>query len=115
MEAFLATALIVALFILPLGVRARIDRRRARAEQIGAEIRAAVNRRLHGESLLSIQVTPTGLWHPGRVVLDAPSGYEELTETAWPVVVGRVPEDYEIVLKPGRPRSTDARELPRAA
>ncbi len=115
MEAIVAITLIGTLFILPLGLRTWNDRRRARADGIGAEIRAAVNRRLHGESLLAVQVTPTGLWHPGRVVLDAPSGYEALTETAWPVVVGRVPEDYELVLKPGRPRRADTRELPSAA
>jgi hypothetical protein len=102
MEALLAITLIGTLFLLPLGLGAWNDRRRAQAERIGAEIRAAVHRRLRGESMLAIQVEPAGLWHPGRVVLDAPSGYEDLAETAWPAVVPRMPADYELVMKPGR-------------
>jgi hypothetical protein len=102
MEALLAITLIGTLFVLPLGLRAWSDRKQAHAERIGAEIRAAVHRRLRGESLLAIHVEPAGLWHPGRVVLDAPSGYEDLAEAAWPAVVPRVPEGYELVMKPGR-------------
>lgn len=108
MTEILAIALIGVLIVLPLGVRAWIDRKEARAEQLGAEIRAAVNRKLRGESLLSVRVTREGLWHPGRVVLDAPKGYEELTQTVWPTVVKRLPADYELVVKAGR-------DLPRAA
>jgi hypothetical protein len=116
MDALLAIMLIGTMFLLPLGLRAWVDRRRARAERIGAEIRAAVNRRLRGESLLSVQVTPAGLLRPGRVVLDAPSGYQDLAEAAWPAVAPRVPEDYELVVKTGRPRdATPAPELRRAA
>ena len=119
METLIAVTLIGTLFVLPLGLAAWVDRKRARAQRIGAEIRAAVNRRLHGESLLAVQVEPAGLWHRGRVVLDAPRGYEDLTEAAWPVVVGRVPDDYELVLKPGRSRGAasarEAREFRRAA
>ncbi len=108
MTEILAIAMIGALIFLPLGVRAWIDRKESRAEMIGAEIRAAVNRRLRGESLLSVRVTREGLWHPGRVVLDAPKGYEELTQAVWPTVVKRLPADYELVVKTGR-------DLPRAA
>ena len=119
MEAVLAIVLIGALFVLPLGLRAWSDRKRARADQIGAEIRFAVNRQLHGESLLSVQVTPAGLLNAGRVVLDAPKGCERLIVRALSAVVSRVPEDYELVIKPGRARGTmpasDSRELHRAA
>jgi hypothetical protein len=41
-------------------------------------------------------------------VLDAPRGYEEITQAVWPTVVKRLPEDYELVVK-------TARDLPRAA
>ena len=112
MEALLAIALIGTIFILPVGLRVWSDRRRARAERIGAEIRHAVNRRLHGESLLSVHVMAPGLLHPGRVVLDAPTGCQDLAVLAWPVVAPRVPDDYELVVKPGRPR--DAAPAPRA-
>lgn len=116
MEALLAIILIGTMLLLPLGLGAWSDRRRARAERLGAEIRAAVNRRLRGESLLAIQVEPAGLWRPGRVVLDAPSGYADLAETAWPAVAPRVPEDYELVVKPGRRGAAPTpRELRRAA
>ncbi len=117
MEALFAIMLIGSLFVLPLVLRMWSDRRQARAERIGAEIRAAVNRRLGGESLLSVQVRPAGLLHSGRVVLDAPSGCPDLAETAWPVVAPRVPDDYDLVVKPGRPRgaASKARDLCRAA
>ncbi len=102
MMEMLAIALIGAVIFLPLGVRAWIDRKESQAERLGAEIRAAVNRKLHGESLLSVRVTREGLWHPGRVVLDAPRGYEELTQAVWPTVVRRLPADYELVVKAGK-------------
>lgn len=108
MMEILVFALIGALIFLPLGVRAWIDRKESEAEQLGAEIRAAVNRKLRGESLLSVRVTREGLWHPGRVVLDAPRGYEELTQAVWPAVVRRLPPDYELVVKGGK-------DIPRAA
>ena len=49
-----------------------------------------------------MRVTREGLWHPGRVVLDAPRGYEELTQVVWPTVVRRLPADYELVVKAGK-------------
>lgn len=102
MTEILVMLLLAALVFLPLGVRAWIDRKESRAEQIGAEIRAAVNRRLRGESLLSVRVTREGLWRPGRVVLEAPKGYEEFTQAVWPTVVTRLPEGYDLVVKTGR-------------
>lgn len=116
MDALFAITLIALLFVVPLALRARADRRRERAEHLTADIRAAVNRRLRGESLLSVTVRPAGLLSPGRVVLDAPSGYQDLAEAAWPVVAARVPADYELVVKARRPVAPDeAFELPRAA
>ena len=118
MEAIFSLALISALVLVPLGLSAARDRRLARAERISAEIRAAVNRRLRGESLLSVRVTPVGLRRPGRVVLSAPGGYEDLVEAAWPSVVKRVPPDYELVLDFGAAPTRNAQggeRLPRAA
>jgi hypothetical protein len=117
MDALFAITLIGSLFVLPLVLRIWSDRRQARAGRIGAEIRAAVNRRLGGESLLSVQVRPAGLLHSGRVVLNAPSGCLDLAETVWPVVAPRVPDHYDLVVKPRRARgaASKARELSRAA
>jgi hypothetical protein len=118
MEGILPLALISALILVPLGLSAARDRRLARADRIGAEVRAAVNRRLRGESLLSVRVTPVGLRRPGRVVLSAPGGYEDLVEAAWPSVVKRVPRDYELVLDFGAAPTRDAQggeRRPRAA
>ncbi len=119
MEAMFAVMLTSALIFGPLGWRVWADRKRARADSIVAGIRWAVNHRLNGESLLSVQVTPDALWRPGRVVLSAPSGYEWLVERVWPVVMERVPAGYDLVVKLEHPEATrpsrEARKLPRAA
>jgi len=117
MEAVLAGLFIAALIAVPLGVLAVRDRRYQSAEIIGADIRAAVRHRLHGESLLSVQVTPATYRRPGRVVLSTPTGYEFLTETVWSTVVKRVPPGYELVVtrpSPVTPARTD-QALSRAA
>ncbi len=49
-----------------------------RALTVRAEIQSAVNRALEGESLLAVQVEPASSFHPGRVVLSTPMGYEWL-------------------------------------
>ena len=119
MEAIFAAALIGALVAGPLALRAWVDRKRERATAVRADMRALINRRLRGESMLSVDVLPETLWRAGRVVLSAPSGYECLTQAVMPVVVKRLPAGYELVVHPGRARATaasgDARELPRAA
>src|SRR3990167_3273000 len=76
-------ALIVALVAGPLVWRLRADRRHSQAELLGAVVRSAVNRRLRGESLLSVEVHARTLLRPGRVVLSTPHGYEWLAEEAW--------------------------------
>ncbi len=116
MDALFAITLIAVMFLLPLALRARADRRQELAERVTADIRAAVNRRLRGESLLSVTVRPAGFLSPGRVVLDVPNGYQDLAEAAWPVVAARLPADYELVVKARRPVAPDeAFDLPRAA
>ena len=119
MEAITAVMLVSALVFGPLGWRVWADRKRAQADSIVAPIRWAVNHRLKGESLLSVQVTPEALWRPGRVILSAPGGYEWLVERVWPVVMERVPAGYDLVVKlehPGATRASwEARKLPRAA
>ena len=98
---FLPVLLLVALVAIPLAWRIRADRRRNSADVLRADLRSAINRRLHGESLLSVEVVPKTLWHPGRIVLRAPEGYEDLTQTVWRDVAKRMPFDYELVVRPG--------------
>src|SRR6059036_4243992 len=94
--------LLVAIVAVPLVWRIRADRQRDRADVLQADIRSAINRRLHGESMLAVEVVPKTLWHPGRIVLRAPAGYEDLTDTVWRDVARRMPFDYDLVVKPGR-------------
>ena len=97
----LSIALLVALVAGPLILRIRADRRRDSADVLRADIRSAINRRLHGESLLAVEVVPKTLWHPGRIVLRTPAGYEDLTDAVWRDVARRMPFDYDLVVKPG--------------
>jgi len=117
MEAVLALLFIAALTVGPLAVMAARDRRRESADVVAADIRAAVRRRLHGESLLSVQVTPATFRRPGRVVLSTPSGYEYLTEAVWSTVASRLPSGYELVVTRPHAAAEDRtdRALPRAA
>ena len=101
LTAILPLILLVALVALPLAWRIRADRRQDRADLLSADIRSAINRRLRGESLLSVEVTPETLWQPGRVVLRTPAGYETLAETVWRDVVDRLPVGYDLVVRPG--------------
>ncbi|PYN37929.1 MAG: hypothetical protein DME01_02995 [Candidatus Rokuibacteriota bacterium] len=101
----LATAISITLLVflvaVPLVWRIRADRRRDRADVLRADIRSTINRRLHGESLLAVEVVPKTLWHPGRIVLRTPAGYEDLTDAVWRDVARRMPFDYDLVVKPG--------------
>src|SRR5262245_54365808 len=76
MMAIVVALLAVGVFVGPLAWRAWVDARLARADAIGADVRAAVNRRLRGESLLSVLVTPRLLLGRGQVIVSVPSGYE---------------------------------------
>ena len=121
MMAFAIALLIGTVFLGPLAWRIWLDVRQARADQIAADVRAGVNRRLRGESLLSVLVTPKLFWRPGRIVVSVPSGYEFLVESAWPALTRYTPPGYELVVRAGTARAMGKRpepsiaELPRAA
>ncbi len=105
-------------FLGPLFWRIRMDRKRAAADAIGAEIRSAVNRRLRGESFLAVRVMPPSILRPGRIVLSVPSEYEWLVEAAWPALAPCIPAGYEVVLGAASRRAARPlaqRELGRAA
>lgn len=83
----------------PLAWRIWMDRRQSRAMLLRADITATVNRRLGGESMVSVRVIPAAPWRKGRVMLSAPHGYESLIDDVSAPVLRKVPEDYELVLK----------------
>src|SRR4030095_1533232 len=80
MEAFLAGLLVFAVFFGPFIARLVFDRRLDRANIVAADVRAAVRHRLGGDSMVSVQVEPAGLWSRGRVLLVAPGRYQALIE-----------------------------------
>jgi hypothetical protein len=73
----------------------RQDRLRHRANRVRADICAAANRALGGESVLSVRVEPRGPWRAGRV---HPGGYEFLIASVSGVVISRLPDRYELVV-----------------
>jgi hypothetical protein len=95
----IAPALIVALVFGLLAWRVVRDRAQERALAVRADVQSAVNRALDGESLLAVQVEPASAFHPGRVVLITPTGYEWLVHEAWNPVISHAPKDYEVVLR----------------
>ena len=102
LETLGALAFVGVLVTVPLAWREWRDRGEARGLRVRADVQDAVNRRLEGESLVSVRVRPGALWRPGRVELSAPSGWEWLVDEVWRPVLERVPPGYELVVKPGR-------------
>jgi len=101
-EAIGALVFLSTLVVVPLAWRERRDRRAARGLVVRADVQAAMNRRLGGESFVSVQVAPATRWRAGRVELSAPAGWEWLVDEVWRPVLERLPENYELVVTPGR-------------
>jgi hypothetical protein len=99
MQALIAPAVLATLVAVWLVWLKRRERAEDRALTVRAEIQSAVNRALDGESLLAVQVEPASTFHPGRVVLSTPTGYEWLVHEAWSPVIEHAPRDYEVVLR----------------
>src|SRR5262245_14715227 len=121
MKEMIGVLAIAVLFIGPLGWRVWADRQCAKADLVGAGVRAALRRTLRGESLVSVAVKAESAWRAGQVVLSVPSGHEWLVEQAWRDVIAQTPAGYEVVVRAGDPRAARPapvpapRELPRAA
>ena len=98
-ELIVAPMLLVGVVAGMLAWRVLTDRLQDRALAVRADIQAAVDRSLEGESFLAVTVEPESTFHPGRVVLSTPTGYEWLVREAWTPVVERVPDGYELVIK----------------
>jgi len=108
LTAILTTILLVTLVFIPLAWRIRADRRRNRADIVRADILSSVNRKLGGESLLTVEVVPETLGRPGRIVLRTPEGYEDLADAVWRDVVKRAPAGYDLIVRPARARQPAA-------
>jgi hypothetical protein len=102
-------ALISMLFLAPLLWRARRDRLEDRALALQADIQAAVNHHLGGESLVAVRVMAGAHRGVGTVEILVPSGCDSVLEEVWPVVLKRVPTGYALVFRPSQapPRHVD--------
>ncbi len=115
-ELVIASVIAVTLVVGPLAWRVLQDRSESRALSIRAYVQSLVDRTLGGESFVSVQVTPRGLWSTGQVIVSVPGGWEWMLESVWPVLLARVPRGYELVVRRGTEAApAPARPLKRVA
>jgi uncharacterized protein YbdZ (MbtH family) len=100
MTTWIVMALVSLLFLGPLLWRARRDRLEDRALALQADIQAAVNRHLGGESLVAVRVVAGAQRGMGTVEIFVPAGWDSVLEDVWPVVLKRVPAGYALVFRP---------------
>ncbi len=92
---------VLTVLLLPVFWRASVDRAVARASIIRAEIDSVLRSALGGESLVGVEVRPSGRMHRGQVILSVPGGWEELVEHSVRDVMAHVPDRYELVIRAG--------------
>ena len=114
-EIVVATVIGLLLVVGPLAWRVQLDRREERALSTRAYVQSLVDRTLGGESFVTVQVTPRGLWTTGQVIVSVPGGWEWMLESVWPVLMARAPRGYELVVRRGQEASAPARPLRRVA
>ena len=114
-EIAVATLIGLVLVVGPLAWRVARDRSESRALSIRAYVQSLVDRKLGGESFVSVQVTPRGLWGTGQVIVAVPGGWEWLLEEVWPVLMARTPRGYELVVRRGEATPAPQRQLRRVA
>jgi hypothetical protein len=115
LEVVVAAVIGLVLVVGPLAWRVQRDRSDSRALATRAYVQSLVDRRLGGESFVSVQVTPRSLWSQGQVVVSVPGGWEWMLEDVWPVLLARVPRGYELVVRRGQEAPAPARPLRRVA
>ena len=117
MGELIVTALVFGMVLGPLAYRLWRDRLEDRALSVHAEVDGVLRRRLHGDSLVSVAVTPALPWHAGRVSLWAPRDWQPVLGDVSAPVLEVLPDDYELVVTHGRygPRATGATPLKVAA
>ena len=75
MTALITMSLLSLLFLGPLGWRLWRDRLESRALELQAELQAAINASLGGESMIAVRVNPGSREQSGTVELFVPAGY----------------------------------------
>jgi len=113
MTAWIAMGLVALLFVGPLVWRTWRDHLEDRALSLQADLQAAVNHALGGESLVAVRVKAGAQDGTGTVEIYVPAGWENVLEDVWPVVLSHMPAGYVLVFRP-RPASAPA-PLRRAA
>jgi len=114
MATWIAIGLVALLFVGPLVWRTWRDRLEERALSLQADLQAAVNHELGGESLVSVRVKAGNHRDMGTVEIFVPSGWESVLEDVWPVVLSHIPAGYVLVFRPS-PTPASASTLRRAA
>ena len=100
MTTWIAVGLVGLLFVGPLLWRTWRDRLEEHALSLQADIQAAVNHSLGGESLVAVRVKPGAQRDMGTVEVFVPSGWENELEDVWPVVLSHIPPGYVLVFRP---------------
>jgi hypothetical protein len=100
MTTWIAVGLVALLFVGPLAWRMWRDQLEERALSLQADIQAAVNHALGGESLVAVRVKPGAQRGMGTVEIFVPSGWESVLEEVWPVVLSHIPAGYVLVFRP---------------
>ena len=104
MTTWIVVALMSLLFLGPLFWRSRRDKLEDHALGLQADIQAAVNHHLGGESLVAVRVAAGAQRGTGTVEIFVPASGESILEEVWPVVLSRVPAGYALVFKPSPAR-----------
>ncbi len=100
MTALITMTLLAALFLGPLFWRLWRDRLESRALELQAVIQAAINATLGGESMIAVRVNPGTREESGTVELYVPSGWEDMLDPVWRVVLPLMPAGYTLVFRP---------------
>jgi len=93
------TILMAMLVVGPLAIRAWQERRQDRGLAIRADIDAALRHRLHGDSLLGVQVVPEAPWRTGRVEVSVPTGWDPVLVEVSAPILAHMPAGYELVVQ----------------
>jgi hypothetical protein len=83
----------------PLALRVWHERLHERGLAIRADIDAVMRHRLHGESLLGLQVIAEAPWRTGRVEVSVPAGWDPVLAEVSEPVLAHVPAGYELVVQ----------------
>lgn len=103
MAELIVIVLVAGVVLGPLVYRRWRDRLEDRALAVHADVDSVLRRRLHGESLVSVAVTPALPWHAGRVSLWAPRDWQPVLGDVSAPVLEVLPDDYELVVRSARP------------